>query len=94
MRSSDSLSRNGFAPAALGAAIYFIDTSESFKGALERSIEFAGAPNYCPVLVGSIGGARWGRAQIDETLFGHHGSLVPRLKAVAADLAKGWRLAD
>lgn len=36
--------------------------------------------NYCPVLVGSIGGARWGRAEIDEALYAHHDDLVARLR--------------
>jgi hypothetical protein len=58
---------------------------------LARSIDFAGPANYCPVLVGSIGGARWGRAQIDETSLHHHGDLMARLKAAAFALASGWQ---
>lgn len=92
MRSSYGLSSNGFAPTVLRAAIHFIDTFESFIGALERSIEFAGAANYCPILVGSIEGARWGSTQIAESLFAHHRRLVPRLKSIAAALAESWRL--
>jgi ADP-ribosylglycohydrolase len=91
MRSSDGLSNIGFAPAVLRAAIHFINTSESFTDALERSIKFAGRPNYCPILVGSIGGARWGRTQIEDSLLVHHGGLVPQLKSVADNLAEGWR---
>ena len=84
------LSRAGFAPDVLGAATYFVDSSASFSTALARSVDFAGLANYCPVLVGSIGGARWGRARIDETSFHHHGDLVPRLKAAAVALAREW----
>jgi len=87
----DGLSRGGFAPDVLGAAIYFLDSSASFASALARSIDFAGPANYCPVLVGSIGGARWGRAQIDETWLHHHGDLVPRLNAAAVALAGAWQ---
>lgn len=86
----EGLSRSGFAPDVLGAAIHFVDSSASFATALARSIDFAGAANYCPVLVGSIGGARWGRAEIDETSLHHHGDLVPRLHAAALALASGW----
>lgn len=53
------LSPSGYAPAVLRAAVYFIDSSSAFDVAMSRSVEFAGPDNYCPVLVGSIGSARW-----------------------------------
>jgi hypothetical protein len=53
-------------------------------------MEFAGPTNYCPVLVGSIGGARWGRSQIEEELLSHHSNLLPRLTEVATALATEW----
>lgn len=87
----EGLSRRGFAPDVFGAAIYFVNSSASLSTALARSIDFAGPANYCPVLVGSIGGAYWGRARIDETALHHHGDLVPRLKAAAVALASEWR---
>jgi ADP-ribosylglycohydrolase len=87
----EGLSRTGFAPSVLGAAIYFVDSSASFSTALARSIDFAGPANYCPVLVGSIGGARWGCTRVDETALHHHGDLVPQLKAAAVALASGWQ---
>jgi ADP-ribosyl-[dinitrogen reductase] hydrolase len=49
---------NGYAPDALQAAIYFLQSSTSLEEALERSIRFAGPENYCPVMVGAIGAAR------------------------------------
>ncbi len=52
------LRKGGFAPDVLSAAIYFINESEDFVEALDKSIKFAGVENYCPVLVGSIGGTR------------------------------------
>jgi ADP-ribosylglycohydrolase len=85
------LSRRGFAPEVLGAAVYFVDASDSLALALARSIDFAGQANYCPVLVGSIGGARWGSGQIEERSLHHQGDLVPRLKEVAFALARGWQ---
>ncbi len=54
------IGRGGYAPEALAAAAYFLDSSNSLKVSLQRSLGFAGPENYCPVLVGSIGGARWG----------------------------------
>jgi len=85
------ISASGYAPDTLGAAIHFLNTSASFSAALSRSIDFAGPANYCPVLVGSIGGARWGRTGIAETFLHHHGDLGARTKAVALALASGWR---
>ena len=46
------------------------------------------------VLVGSIGGARWGCTRIDETSLHHHGDVVPRLTAAAVALASGWQEVD
>jgi ADP-ribosyl-[dinitrogen reductase] hydrolase len=86
---SKEISRSGFAPEVLSAAVHFLNTSDSLSTALARSIDFAGQANYCPVLVGSIGGARWGRTQIDERFLLHQGDLVPRLVGVGVDLAKG-----
>ena len=86
------LSQNGFAPNALGAAIHFVDASDSFVVALARSIDFAGPADYCPVLVGSIGGARWGCTRIDESSLHRHGDLAPRVRTVALALARGWRV--
>jgi ADP-ribosylglycohydrolase len=83
-------SSSGFAPDALHAAVHFVGTSGSFREALERSLAFAGPPNYSPVLVGSIGGARWGIGEVDRGLVGHHGVLVARVEEVALSLASGW----
>ena len=91
IRPVGQLSPDGFASDALAAAVHFVDCAESFPLALGRSIEFAGPATYCPVLVGSIGGARWGRAQVDRELPGHHSGLMPRLYSVAMALAEGWQ---
>ena len=84
------LSDSGFSPDALRAAVHFIGTSDTLSAALDRSIEFAGPANYCPVLVGSIGGARWGTAAVPSTLLALHANLLPRLASVAETLARGW----
>ena len=91
IRKSANLSQSGFAPEVLRSAIYFLNSSNSFQAALEQSINFAGPANYCPVLVGSIGGARWGFSQIENTVLSHQEDILPHLMTVALDLAKGWR---
>lgn len=84
------LSLGGFAPEVLRSAIYFLNDADSLSAALARSIEFAGPENYCPVLVGSIGGARWGCSQIAAEALWHHGDLVPRLTSAGIALAREW----
>ena len=87
-----ALSRGGFAPDVMAAAVFFVGTSASFEEALVRALAFAGPANYCPVLVGSIGGARWGRRSIDPPLVRHHGDdLCERVTAIAHALAEGRR---
>ena len=55
----DDLRGDGFAPNVLTAAMYFLMNSDNLDEAIKRSIDFAGPANYCPVLVGAIGSARW-----------------------------------
>lgn len=80
----------GFSPDALRAAVHFVGTSDTLSAALERSIEFAGPANYCPVLVGSIGGARWGSEAVPGGLLELHADLLPRLDKASEALARGW----
>jgi ADP-ribosylglycohydrolase len=60
LRVGAPLSRGGFTPDVLVAAIHFVDQAGDFEQALEASLAFAGAANYCPVLVGPLAGLRWG----------------------------------
>jgi len=80
-----SLMNGGFAPDTLAAAIHFVGSSGSFNAALKRSLQFAGPANYCPVLVGSIAGARWGMSGINRSLL-EHCSILSRVQAVAENL--------
>ena len=80
-----SLMNGGFAPDTLAAAIHFVGSSESFNAALKRSLQFAGPANYCPVLVGSIAGARWGMSGITRSLL-EHCSILSRVQAAAENL--------
>jgi ADP-ribosylglycohydrolase len=79
----------GFSPDVLRAAVYFVGTSACFPEALERALAFAGAANYCPVLVGAIGGARWGASAIPPSSLAHV-DILPRVWAAAESLADGW----
>ena len=71
VQSVNKLSPSGFAPDVLAAAIHFVSSNSNFHSALEQSIKFAGPNNYCPVLVGSIGGAKWGSNNIGSELLSH-----------------------
>ena len=79
----------GFAPDVLRAALHFVATSACFAEALDRSMAFAGPANYCPVLVGAIGGARWGASAILQAALAHV-EILPRVRATADGLGAGW----
>ena len=79
----------GFAPEVLRAAVYFVGSSSSSSEALGRSVVFAGPANYCPVLVGAIGGARWGRSAIPAPALAHV-DILRRVETCAHGLAAGW----
>ncbi len=88
-KADDQLRRGGFAPDVLAAAVFFVDSSPDLPSALDGALKFAGPANYCPVLVGSIGGARWGARAVGESLLAHCQSL-PRVEAAAEKLASQW----
>jgi ADP-ribosylglycohydrolase len=79
----------GFAPEVLRAAVYFVGSSSSFSEALDLSLAFAGPANYCPVLVGAIGGARWGSSAIPAPALAHV-DILRRVETCAHGLAAGW----
>jgi ADP-ribosylglycohydrolase len=81
----------GFSPDVLQAAAFFVGTSTGFSEALDRSMAFAGNENYCPVLVGAIGGARWGASAISDFWLAHV-DLLPRVRAAAECLSAGWAM--
>lgn len=53
------LKADGYGPNVLAAAVYFLMNADNLDEAIKRSIDFAGPANYCPVLVASIGSAKW-----------------------------------
>jgi ADP-ribosylglycohydrolase len=88
-QTSEALSRGGFAPAVLQAAIYFVQTEACFSDALDAAIAYAGPANYCPVLVGAIGGARWGAASIPARQL-QDCVVLEQLRQSAQALAQLW----
>ena len=79
----------GFAPQVFRATVHFVSHHGSFHDALTASLSFAGPANYCPVLVGAIGGARWGASAIPPQLLSHCDVLI-RAQIAAESLANGW----
>ena len=71
------LSRGGHAPDVLRSALWFLIHTRSLTEAIEASISFAGPENYCPVLVGSIGGCL--HREVPQELLEH-----PQVPAVFA----------
>jgi ADP-ribosylglycohydrolase len=86
-----SFDRGGYAPNVLAAAVHFVDRYGEFAVALDESFAFAGCGNYCPVLVGAIGGARWGASSVPIGRV-RHADLLPRLNSVSHRLAAAWEL--
>lgn len=84
------LSRDGFAPEVLRAALYFLDHHADFPTAMAAAVRFAGGANYCPILVGSIGGARWGLPAVRRVGAFPHPALSSTLSTLAEQLAATW----
>lgn len=85
------LSRTGFAPEVLRAAVFFVGDSSDPATALTRSFEFAGPANYRPVLVGAIAGARWGASHIPPSLL-RSDPILARVHRAADALATTWHV--
>lgn len=65
------LSNGGFAPDVFNAAVHFVRETDSFQDAIGNSLGFAGANNYCPVVVGALAGAIYGKNTIPEQHYSH-----------------------
>jgi ADP-ribosyl-[dinitrogen reductase] hydrolase len=83
------LNPGGFAPEVLRAAVHFVAGAGTFEGCLTESLAFAGPANYSPVLVGTIGAARWGASSIPAKMLAHC-EVLPRVVQAAEALAQGW----
>lgn len=71
---------SGFAPDVLAAAVRFVDRADCFESAIMESLANDSGANYVPVLVGSIGGARWGKSAVPCAILGLHFEKMPRLE--------------
>jgi len=89
MAGDPSLAPDGFAPHVLYAAVHFVHNADRLVSALDAALAFAGPANYCPVLVGAIGGARWGAVQIEERYLSHC-VIVSQVHQIADRLAHSW----
>jgi ADP-ribosylglycohydrolase len=83
------LSNGGYALDVFRAAVHFVGSHDNFADALTESIRFAGPANYCPVLVGALGGARWGASSIPVAHLTHC-DILDRVSAVADAFADWW----
>jgi ADP-ribosyl-[dinitrogen reductase] hydrolase len=81
-----TLTSDGFAPHVLQAAIAFLSIAKNFSQAMRGALDYAGPANYCPVLVGSIGGARWGRSAIADEWLVHSGLTAETVLSALAEL--------
>jgi len=80
---------DGYSKHVLAASLYFVDNYSNFDDMLEKAIEFSGESNYCAVLAGSLGGARWGVCNISKFwLKGHKDQ--DRVMSIATALAEDW----
>jgi len=70
-RDEAELHQDGFSPLVLDAALHFLTVHGTFGKALTASLEFAGQANYCPVLVGAIGGALYGVKAVPPVMVAH-----------------------
>jgi ADP-ribosyl-[dinitrogen reductase] hydrolase len=84
-----SLSDGGFAPETLRAAVWHLHHARTLDEALSDSLEFSGPDNYCPVIVGAIGGARWSAGSVPQTELEDH-PLARDMRDVAGKLASLW----
>ena len=91
--SGKDISTDGYSPDVMNAAIYFLDKSASLEEALETSTFFAGDENYCPVLVGAIGGARWGIDAVPKTRESDC-PLMTRISSVSGLLVEKWEIEE
>jgi ADP-ribosyl-[dinitrogen reductase] hydrolase len=83
------LSNSGYAPHVSHAAVHFVRETDNFQTALGNSLGFAGADNYCPVIVGALAGAMYGASSIPAATL-NHCDIVKKVVKVAHDFADHW----
>jgi ADP-ribosyl-[dinitrogen reductase] hydrolase len=81
---------SGLATDVLTSAIHFVPTSNNFDEMLERAKDFSPASNYCSVLAGSIGGARWGLKAISPYWY-KASPKASQIQSISQQFASNWR---
>lgn len=85
------LDAGGFAPEVVKAAVHFVQSTNSFQEAIEKSLKFAGPANYCPVLVGAIAGSMYSSSMIKPEDYDFASNkLVKRVEDCSDKLAALW----
>lgn len=87
---SPALSRGGYAPDVLEAAMFFAREKHDFSNCLASSLGFAGAENFSPVAVGAIAGASYGAKAIPDNAL-KHCHILEQVETVADRFAALWK---
>ncbi|KAL9651334.1 hypothetical protein ABK040_001286 [Willaertia magna] len=98
-----NLSMGGFSPETLQAALYFIikhtsgksieelqaNATEIIVDCIKDSFKFAGGANFCPVLLGPMLGAMFGKSKIPKYLL-EHSKILDKVEEVCKVIVKRW----
>ncbi len=79
------LSNIGYSPDVLRASLYFLQANNTFESSITSAFAFAGANNYCPIVVGAIAGTYYGYSQIPQNLLNQHPILANDLNTITQD---------
>lgn len=82
-------SNGGFAPDVFNSTLYFLTEYNSFETTLLNSLGFAGANNYCPVVVGALAGAFYGQSNIPNKFISHC-KILDQVSSIANAFAMQW----
>jgi len=84
------LSNIGYSPDVLRATIYILKNNDTFTSTLESAFAFAGAGNYCPVIVGAIAGIYYGYSQIPQSWLRRHQTIADELSQISQQFVNLW----
>lgn len=80
---------DGYSLHVFSSAIHFVTANSNFDEMLEKAGAFSGEENYCAVLAGSFGGARWGASNIPNYWLAGIKELE-KIRRLADTLANEW----
>lgn len=82
---------SGYALHVLQAAVSILTYSSNLQEALDTAKTFSAPMNYVPVLVGTLGGARWGASRLSEEQLAHTDQDIrKRFYQASTQLAHDW----